>query len=152
MLDSPGDAVNGSRIVAAIYGYAICLIAVLLVIFNGAGFVTNAFRIANPGLSEMHRGDVVFRTFGPHPRFGPGLPPPELLGQIRVPAGASPGASPSAKVIQPPEQFEVVAGRMTAEPRLDAVRGLVVNIVLLVIAALLFRAHWRWLGNRTRPA
>ena len=143
------DGMNRSNVVAAIYGYAVCLIAVILVIANSAGFINNAFRIASPGIGEMPRGDVFFRTRGPGPGYGVFPPGPPMAVSVQGPidVGTAVGASPGSKTAGRPERFEQVRGEIIAQGRLSAIRGLVVNIVLLVIAALLFRAHWRWLGN-----
>ena len=148
-MSTSGDALNRSNVVGAIYGYAVCLIAVLLVIANSAGFVSNAFRIADPGIGATPRGDVFFRTRGPGPGFGdfPPGPPAVLSVQRPIDLGPAASGSPGPKGAMRTQRFEEIRGEMVAQGRINAVRGLVVNIVLLVIAALLFRAHWRWLGN-----
>ncbi len=152
MLGATGPEVNRSSVVASIYGYLVCLIAVLLFVGNSAGFINNAFRIASPGLSEMHGPHMFVRSFGPRGGFGPGLPPePGIeVGQVPVPAGVSPSPGPSGK--PETQRLDIVRSEILGEGRLNAVRGLVVNIVLLIISVLLFRAHWTWLGSASKTS
>jgi hypothetical protein len=105
-------------IVSAIYGYTVCLIAILLFVAGSVGFVNNAFRTANPGLE------------GSHYRMG-------------VRRADAPIVSAPFAIAQPPNTFR---GGMIARGRLNAVRGLVVSLVVLIISIVLFRWHWGWLN------
>lgn len=107
-------------IVSAIYGYTVCLIAILLFVAGSVGFVNNAFRTANPGLE------------GSPYRIGMG-----------VRRADPPAVSAPFGMAQPPNRFH---GAMIARGRLNAVRGLVVSLVVLIISVVLFGWHWRWLN------
>jgi hypothetical protein len=89
-------------VVGSVYGYLICVIAILLFIRSGAGFVNSAFALAGVPTAW-------------HPYHGAAMGMASHFG-----AGAGRG-------------------------HLFALRGLVVNALLLTIAVLLFRWHWRWL-------
>lgn len=120
-------------VVAQIYGYLICLVAVLLFIHSIAGIVNSAFGASGPVRAFAGPGQGRFfharGAFGwqarmqrggalpaPRPSMMPGLPPPGMRLAVHVAHGS-------------------------------LVRGIVLNVVLLLVALLLFGTHWRWLGR-----
>lgn len=126
-----------SSIIGDIYGYLVCLLAIVIFVHAAAGFINSAFG-GSPGMG-FHR--TMLMTM----RGGPGGP--MWRGQMR---GTMPrwNMNPDVTISPPPGAPQVqVAARIHRGPD---VRGLVVNAVLLLIAVLLFGWHWRWL--RTRPA
>jgi hypothetical protein len=123
-------------IIANVYGYLICVVAVLLFIHSAAGFVNSAFRFAGPsGMRHHHRVAAI---------YGPGS---ERWAWHRMQPQAL--SKPGAVAPSVPGTF---GARAAARGRweLAAVRGLVLNLILLAIAALLFRWHWHWL-QRPQP-
>ena len=120
-------------VVGSIYGYLVCLLAIVIFVHSSAGIVSSIFGMASPASGfgapmgarvfpgERGPGNIFFRT----------LPPPN----VNVP-------EPSRITVR-----TAFAG----EGRLQAARMLVVSLVLLGIAILLFRWHWRWLHS-TQPA
>jgi hypothetical protein len=131
--------------VSALYGYGICLIAVLVFLFNAAGLVSNIFRVVHP---LAVGGPPFLMMRGERAGFGRG---PMGGRRMRIQVfGHSPGGpqtSPST-----PTMPGAVAARITAahtqaiaDARFEAWRRLVVNLVLIALALLLFLWHWRWL-------
>ena len=114
-----------NRIIPSLYGYGVCLIAIMVFLVASVAFVNNAFRVVNPALGVHHH-------VAQH-----GFRRPGGFGYYRVTPG-SPASQPATAY--PNNRIQI--------GRLNAVRGVTLDIVLIVIAALLFRGHWRWLGNR----
>jgi hypothetical protein len=117
--------VDRTRVIPSLYGYGVCLIAVLVFLVASVAFVNNAFRVVNPALGVHHR-QVAQHGFRRPGRFGN--------------YGVTPGNA-GPRLATPSRTDRVQLGR------LNAVRGVTLDIVLIIIAAMLFRGHWRWLGN-----
>lgn len=120
---------RSSNTVSAIYGYTVCLIAVLLFVAASVGLVNGVFRTMNPGFEgSHHRMSMPWsRTHG----F-----------QGTLPRVAQTGSAPGSLA----QRRNTFRGAMIVRARLNAVRGLVVSLVLLIISIVLFRGHWRWLN------
>jgi hypothetical protein len=130
-----------SSIIGSIYGYLVCLIAILVFIHSGAGFVRSAFGIANPAIARHYRAPMMARA-----RWGM----PAWRGVHRAPAPMARGvAAPGNPAMQ--NMRRTARAGMIGQARLRAVAALVVNLVLLGIASALFFGHWRWL-QREQPA
>jgi hypothetical protein len=136
-----------SRIVSDIYGYLVCLLSIVVFLAATAGFVNNAFQAVHPTphrLAMMHpgmmrRGNMMYR-FGTHPR------------DPRSPL-ASPSDAKDNAAAMPPWQGTMnlnraqMRGMFLAQARYEAVRMLVVHLVLMILVLLLFIGHWRWLRS-----
>lgn len=128
-----------------IFGYLVCLLAVVIFFISIAGVVNSAFRVVNPtagprifgarmmgGPMMRGHGDTFFyRTGGGSPKGGPMVAPPEPM---PLPSGAPDIATMRADA--------------TADARFDAVRRLVLAIVMLVAAVLVFRRTFAWLNPK----
>lgn len=121
-------------IIGSIYGYLVCLLAIVIVVHSAAGFVSGIFGMASPGAG-----------FGPHaPMMGTGVMRAERAPDyffFRTP----PEFDPNMR-----GKIDIRAGMAGAE-RVQAARVFVVSLVLGVFAVFLFLFHWRWLEN-PRPA
>lgn len=120
---------RSNNTVPAIYGYTVCLIAVLLFVAASVGFVNGVFRTVNPGFEGSH-----------HRISMPWSRPHEFLGTVSTVAQS--GSAPDSMN----QRRNAFRGAMIARARLNAVRGLVVSLVLLIISIVLFIGHWRWLN------
>jgi len=129
--------------VAEIFGYLVCLIAVVVFLASVAGIVNNAFRVANPTpgprlfVARMlpghgPRGGNFFYKAGSGQRSGEGPGP----------MGAGPIALPN------PPDATAMRARAEGNARFDAARRLVLAIVMLVVSALVFRRAFDWLNPR----
>jgi hypothetical protein len=134
------------RWIPQVYGYTVCLIAVITILISLNSAVNNAFDFAEPEMShqmpsdfggrslEACRENYLTRTItGPRRE----LPP-----NVTIPADS-------------------VLMRMCAEERAEriaivrhrALRSLVTSTLMLLVAGILFAVHWRWLrGSRTAMA
>jgi hypothetical protein len=136
--------VQRHSVIAEIFGYLVCLLAFVIFFMSVAGVVNSAFRIANPtagprviGAARIMGprggpGNFFFRSFGRH-GGGPGKvegPPPPFP----MPSGA-----PDATTMR---------ANFVADARFDAVRRLVLAIVMLVLSILVFRRAFEWLNPK----
>jgi hypothetical protein len=134
-----GDMERSDR-VPQLYGYSVCLIAIVVMLMNVSSIVNQSFALSNPLASNNMYGwggavltsfeaykATVDRTEGPMP-----------------PAGAAAASAPKPTDAELRAQFEALRADRVTRARLDARRELTESILLLVIAAALFVWHWRW--------
>ena len=119
-----------------IYGYTVCLIAVVAVLISVNGLVDAAFTLANP----LH---------GPYGHVD-GLTNFESYEASRVERTAPDRNQPAdtTSVETRRRRFEAVRADRIAVNRLQAWRRIVGNGLTLLIAVALFAWHWRWLRAR----
>jgi len=137
-----------TSIVADIFGYIVCLLAVAIFFISAAGVVNNAFRVVHPTAQHRMfagfntgRGFGMHRRFGLEPRFGGGWMGRQS-GQTQAPL-----ASQSATGTQTPAMNrETMRARFIADARYDAVRRLVVALVMLILSIAVFRRTFQWLN------
>ena len=154
-------------IIANIYGYAVCLIAVLVFFVGTAVFIGGAFHAVHPTpfhpfVSRNIRierggapGDMMWRErSGMHPGImHPGIMQP---GATR-PGGMQPGAThpggmpPAALPVNPLLPNGAFRATMLANARYAAIRRMTIALAMLVLAGVLFARHWRWLQAESKP-
>ena len=142
---------TNSRI-AQVYGYAVCFIAVVAMLFAIKQVVDAAFDLSDPIRAE---GGGYGRMGGPLTNFDGYKVWVRRQMAMRLyggpmPAGAGPSQAP-ADTISDAELRRLYDGeRETAigNSRFRASRSLVSNLLLIVIAGFLFGIHWRWLKQR----
>lgn len=140
------DRVN-SRISQA-YGYAVCLITVIVMLIGIKQVVDAAFDLSDPiradggGYGRMGRPITNFELYKMEAR---------RQGPTRSPA-AVPGerASMDSTTSDADLRRMYDAERETAigNTRFRAIKSLAGNLLLLVVAGVLFTIHWRWLKMR----
>jgi hypothetical protein len=121
--------VQRTSLVGEIFGYLVCLLAVVIFFMSVAGIVNSAFRIVNP-------------TAGPHvigARMigGPGRHGGNFFFRSR---GANTGPGP---VAAPPQPFN-----FEGNARFDATRRLVLAIVMLCLSMAVFARAFAWLNPK----
>jgi hypothetical protein len=146
------DGVN-TRVSQA-YGYAVCFITVVVMLIGIKQVVDSAFDLANP-----------LRADGGYGRSGRPLTNFELYRmEARRQAPPAPDRNPNAILVVPrPVEGAVDASTSDADLRklydaereeaigsatFRATRSLVGNLLMLVVAGVLFWIHWRWLKRR----
>jgi len=121
------------------YGYTVCLIAVITGLISVAGSLNNAFDLSNP-LAAERGSDVSLTSFEAYKatrgRFSPSdqRATPDTTSETTLRA-----------------RYEALRADRIAHRRFQAWKGLVTQIVLLVIAVALFVTHWRWLRRLPEP-
>ncbi|HJU64520.1 MAG TPA: hypothetical protein VJ596_02535 [Gemmatimonadaceae bacterium] len=130
--------VNRSSRPAQWYGYTVCLVAVITLLFSMNSFVNGVFRLTDPARG----GD----------RFGASLSSFEAY---RATADRRPMSAPGTDTGRTQSeselraQYEVVRNDQIAQNRFEAQRTLVTSGILILFAVLLFVWHWRWLRSLT---
>jgi hypothetical protein len=140
------DRVN-SRISQA-YGYAVCLITVVVMLIGIKKVVDAAFDLSDPiradggGYGRMGRPITNFEMYKLEARRqGPTRNDPA------TPAGrASPDSAASDADLR--RMYDAERETAIGNARFRAIRSLVGNLLLIVVAGVLFTIHWRWLKAR----
>jgi hypothetical protein len=138
------DRVN-SRIAQA-YGYAVCFITVITMLIGIKQVVDAAFDLSDPIRAE---GAGYGRPDRPLTNF-------ELY---RIEARRQPERRPSPNgVVRAPNdtlsdadlrrQYDAERDQAIGNAKFRAMRSLVGNLLLIVVSAVLFFIHWRWLRER----
>ena len=121
--------------VANLYGYTICLIAILMGLASLNGLLGTAFERANPLQAEGGPFGVELLTFDAFkaqravaPSFArdtPALPDTASEATLRL-------------------QYDALVAARIADIRYRTTKDLVTQGIFLAIALVLFRFHWRW--------
>lgn len=130
------------RWIPQLYGYTVCLIAVVTLLVSLNSIVNNVFEFAEPGMSREVTGEFGGRSL-------------EACRQryVRMTGPARPDGT--AAMAQLPPDSTLMA--LCREDRMDrvaavrhrALRSLVTSTLMLLVSLLLFGVHWRWLrGSR----
>ena len=137
-----GDMERSDR-VPQLYGYTVCLIAIVVMLVNVSSIVNRSFTLANPLVSSSPYGwGVTYSSFDAYKAtvmFSAGPPT----------AGASTAPKPTDAELR--TQFDALRADQIARNRLDARRELTESILMLLLSAALFAWHWRWV-RRERVA
>jgi hypothetical protein len=134
------DRIN-SRI-AQVYGYAVCLICVLVILAATHAIIDSAFNYSNP----IGSGGVYGR-FGPltsYETYRTGMRQQVMM--MRGPDGralSSPDSGLSDTELR--KDFENEREQQISAVRFRALRSLASGIVFLVLASVMFLLHWRWI-------
>jgi hypothetical protein len=150
------DRIN-SRIAQA-YGYAVCFITVIVMLVTLKQVVDAAFDLSDPiraeggGYGRMGRSLTNFDLYKAEARGQPATRA-DLVGPTTVASplgvalskGAPDSASSDAELRR---LYDAERETAIGNARFRAIRSLVGNLLLTVLAAILFGIHWRWLRQR----
>ncbi|HEX7088825.1 MAG TPA: hypothetical protein VF192_01745 [Longimicrobiales bacterium] len=123
--------------IAQIYGYLVCLIAVVTFLISLNSAVGAAIDLADPVYSASYRGDSrlasfeVYRVEMAQRRAMPGM------------AGAPEAALPDSAQLR--AAYEAARENQIRSVRFRAIRQAVTGGLLVLVSAGLFVAHWAWL-------
>ena len=138
------DRVN-SRIAQA-YGYAVCFITVITMLIGIKQVVDAAFDLSDPiraeggGYGTMGRPLTNFELYKIQARRQPEMRP--------APAGVTRVAGDSLSDADLRRLYDAERDQAIGNARFRAIRSLVGNLLMIVVAAVLFAIHWRWLRER----
>jgi len=139
-----GDDMERPNRVAQLYGYAVCLIAVIVFLISANSFVDHAFTLSNPlrGQGNQFGMEPAITSFEAYRatlnRFGPSTLD-----------GGRPAALPDSALRI---RYEALRADRLEQARFDAKRGLTTSGLLLMLSVALFAIHWRWLRARDGAA
>jgi hypothetical protein len=141
------------------YGYAVCFITVIVMLIGIKQVVDAAFDLSDPiranggGYGVMGRQITSFELYKaeakrepPNTRGTPyGPDAPAVRGNEPVTSRAAADTLSDAELRR---LYDAERENVIANTRFRAIRSLVGNILLIVVAAVLFVIHWRWLKRR----
>jgi hypothetical protein len=135
-----GDDMERPSRVAQLYGYTVCLIAVVVFLASTNSLLENAFTLTNPlqsreseyGIEPSVSSFEAYRTTYDRER------------QLRASPGAIvAGDSAPEAVLR--ARYEVLRNDRIQRVRFRAQRALATSTLSLILAIALFAIHWRWL-------
>lgn len=127
--------------IAQVYGYAVCLVAIVTILISAAQIVNAAFNLSDPLRAEGYGRGGSLTSYSAYKR--------EQIQRAAAPRTRDMAtASDSAAV-----PSEVELRQMFEDERMDQIglvrfrsmRTLVSSILMIIIASGLFLMHWRWL-------
>lgn len=120
------------------YGYAVCLVCIIAVLFTLVNVLHGALDLAHPDASPRFGFMASAQTFDDY----------RLQRSQRIVAPGQPAqpATPDS-VLRRVYDEERAAALATAH--WEALKSFVTNLILLIVAIGLFAAHWRWLRDGT---
>jgi len=144
-----------SRIAQA-YGYAVCFITVITMLFSIKQLVDAVIDLSDPiraeggGYGRMGRPLTNFEVYKmaarrePDPRRPtPTGPAPATSAPVQTTAMADTLSDAELQRMYQAEREEAIGNA-----KFRATRSLIGNVLLIVLAAVLFVVHWRWLTRR----
>ena len=138
--------------IAQIYGYAICLIAVVTLLIAGSRFVDATFDRARPLQSTDYRyGGPYDASLTSFESFRATYPRGTEVPMRPMPIGAA-GEQPQPDTLSTAElreRYEALRTERIERVKYGAMRTLVKNGFLVLLAAGLFVTHWLWVRERT---
>jgi hypothetical protein len=143
-----GGVVERPERVPQLYGYTVCLVMLIWAVASTISLVGASLTLNDP----LYRGD---REFGP---FEPSVSSYEAyrstLESSRRFSSPETRGTPVDSIPEPVlrRRYEALRADRIARNTVEARRSLVTDSLSLVIAALLFFLHWRWLRRTVGPA
>jgi hypothetical protein len=135
---------KSTRIVAQVYGYAVCLVAVITFLISTAGLITAIIDLGDP----IHSG---------FPQQGsPSLASFENY-KLDVMRSSQKGAETSTESYVPTEEtlksmYEAAKNDKIQSSRHLANKSILINSFLIGICVVLFFVHWLWMRKMTKSA
>jgi hypothetical protein len=139
------DRIN-SRI-AQVYGYAVCFITIVVMLIaikqvvDAAIDLTDPIRAESGGYGRMGRPLTNFELYKLEARRQP---------ETRTVPGmvASRPVTDSLSDAVLRQMFDAERDQAIGNARFRAIRSLIGNLLLIILAGVLFAIHWRWLKQR----
>jgi hypothetical protein len=143
------DRIN-SRI-AQVYGYAVCFITVIVMLISIKQVVDALIDLSDPiraeggGYGRMGRPIANFEVYKMAVRREP-----NPRGTVPAPVSAA-QSRPAADTVSDAElrrMYDAEREDAIGSAKFRATRSLVGNLLLIILAGVLFGIHWRWLKQR----
>ena len=131
--------------VPQIYGYTVCLVAVITFLISANSLVQNAFTMANPlqGGQSRFGGEPSITSFeayrATYERERPG-PGPDAKSR----------AADTASEATMRTRYEALRTDRIERARFESLRSVTSSLLLLALSIALFTLHWRWLRGKER--
>ncbi|MFN2400404.1 MAG: hypothetical protein ABR543_17455 [Gemmatimonadaceae bacterium] len=128
-----------------VYGYTVCLVAVVVALISLSSIVRHVFTLGAP-LQGGQWNSVTLTSFEAY------------KATYRSEGFRGPGPSPARDELSDDElrrQYEALRAARISSNKFEAQKGIVTHGLLLVVAGILFRIHWVWLrrlGRHPEPS
>ena len=129
--------------VAQLYGYTVCLIALVTLLITVPNLIDTFFRLSDPLRAQSQYGEPALSSFDAYKATYD-------RSQIPRDAQASPAPRPSDEELR--RQYEALRADRIATNTFEGRRSLISQLLLLGLAVGLFYGHWRWLRRQTAEA
>lgn len=133
-----GGEMERSDRVPQLYGYTVCLIALVVMLTNVSSIVNRSFTLSDPLAGDNTYGwGAVLTSFEAYKA---------TVGRMDAmgPPGSTASSAPKPTDAELRAQFEALRSDRIARSRLDARRDMTNSILMLLVAGALFVWHWRW--------
>src|SRR3954471_12306494 len=136
---------TNSRIAQA-YGYAVCFITVITMLIGIKSVVDAAFDLSDPiraengGYGRMGRPITSFELYKMEARRQPEMRP--------GPNGVVRAVNDTLSDAELRKLYDAERDQAIGTAKFRAIRSLVGNLLMIVVSAVLFFIHWRWLRER----
>ena len=128
------------------YGYAVCFITVIVMLFSIKGVVDAAFDLSDPLRAEANGRPITnFELYKNANRTGVGKDQNGPVAPVAVGVKSRPDTVSDADLRK---LYDAEREAAIGTARFRAIRSLVGNLLLITLAAVLFTIHWRWLRRR----
>jgi hypothetical protein len=135
--------------IAQTYGYAVCLITVIVMLIGIKQVIDAAFDLSDPIRAE---GGGYGRMGGPLTSFEVykvSVRRQIVMRQYSGPAGVAQPPADTLSDVEMRRLYDAEREAAIGNVHFRASRSLVGNLLLIVLAGILFTIHWRWLKKRT---
>lgn len=130
---------------AQAYGYAVCLVCVIVGLLSGKGIIDDVFDLSRPNFADWQREvPATFEEFRAEQRRqvssspSRGMPPGPIVN----------GDDSLSRPLSDAELRRIYESRRDdalARAKFRSTRSIVGNVALFLASVLLFMGHWRWL-------
>jgi hypothetical protein len=136
------------NLIRQIYGYLVCLIAIITFLMAANSVVGAIF--------DLNRPAGIADPYGPNPTFdeyrNDQLNADRMQQRQQMQAGSP---APTAPVQVRPDstlrrEYDEMRAQRSANVHWNALKSIVTSVLMLVIALVLFFIHWRWLRGLER--
>jgi hypothetical protein len=141
------DRINNRT--SQVYGYAVCFITVIVMLIAIKQVVDAAFDLSDPiraeggGFGRSGRPLTNFELYRIEARRQP-----EMRAGPIPPGALTRAAADTISDAELRRLYDAEREQSIGNARFRAIRSLVGNLLLIVLAGVLFNIHWRWLKRR----
>jgi hypothetical protein len=129
--------------IAQVYGYAVCLVAIITFLIAAAQIVNAAFNLSDPLRAEGFGRSASLTSFSAYKREYTQRGGTQMRQRAPGSAADSVNAMPSTAELR--QMFEDERMDHIGNVRFRSMRTLVSSLLMIIIASGLFLMHWRWL-------
>ena len=137
--------------IAQTYGYAVCLITVVVMLIGVKQVIDAAFDLSDPIRAEGGRYGSMGGPLTSFEVYKVSVRRQMLMRQYSgpTPAGVTQAPADTLSDAEMRRLYDAERDAAIGNVHFRASRSLVGNFLLIVLAAVLFVVHWRWLKKRT---